>query len=155
MGFGQFTTLLLQSASFLVQLVLVLISTGGSTRFRNTRTYFMMANFALAVVGSTLVRQRPAADKWTRFAGYCVGMAYSANFPLVMSLMSGNFGGFTKKVTVNAIVSLLHPLPSVATLNMLLACFDSPSSPTARATLSARSSSWSARRRLTRLASWP
>lgn len=110
MGFGRFPTLLLQSASSVVQLVLVLASTGGSTRLANTRTYFMVANFALAIVGSSLVRQCPAEDRWTRYAGYCLSVTYSANFPLIMSLVSGNFGGFTKKTTVNAVVSRAVPV---------------------------------------------
>ncbi|GJN69376.1 hypothetical protein PLIIFM63780_000433 [Purpureocillium lilacinum] len=102
LGFDTLPTLLLTSASYLSQLILVLLATGGSTYFRNTRTYFMMFNFALAIVGSCMVRQLPPEQKWSRYGGYCLILAFSANFPLVMSLASGNFGGFTKKMTVNA-----------------------------------------------------
>lgn len=65
----------------------------------------MMWHFAVSLVGAALVRQLPQHNKWGRFAGACLSLAYSANFPLLMSLMSGNFGGFTKKTTVNALVS--------------------------------------------------
>ena len=70
----------------------------------------MMFNFALAIVGSCMVRQLPPEQKWSRYGGYCLILAFSANFPLVMSLASGNFGGFTKKMTVNATVSVLATL---------------------------------------------
>lgn len=88
----------------MVQLVLVLVATGGSTYLRNTRTYFMAWNFAVAVVGCAMVRQFPADEKWARYAGCCLVLAFSANFPMIMAMTSGNFGGFTKKITVNAIV---------------------------------------------------
>ncbi|KJZ75222.1 hypothetical protein HIM_05416 [Hirsutella minnesotensis 3608] len=121
LGFGRFTTLLLQSASFLVQLVMVLICTYGSARFRNTRTYFMTLCFALAMVGSSIVRQRPPSERWTRYAGYCIAMAFSANFPLILSMLSGNFGGFTKKVTVNAIVFMAYCAGNIVGPQLFLA----------------------------------
>ncbi|KND87788.1 putative transporter [Tolypocladium ophioglossoides CBS 100239] len=102
LGFDTFPTLLLQSGSYLVQLVLVLVATAGSTYLRNTRTYFMTFNFAISAVGCAMVRQCPADEKWARYAGYCLVLGFSANFPLIMAMTSGNFGGFTKKMTVNA-----------------------------------------------------
>nr|AXS58696.1 major facilitator superfamily protein homeolog p [Epichloe coenophiala] len=68
-GFSTFETLLLGSVSYVSMIVLVLISTGGSSYFRNSRTYFMAFNLFISVAGTA---------------------------------MSGNFGGFTKKTTVNA-----------------------------------------------------
>ncbi|KAJ6446910.1 calcium-transporting ATPase 3 [Purpureocillium lavendulum] len=108
LGFDTLPTLLLTSASYLAQLILVLLSTGGSTYFRNVRSYFMMFNFALATIGACLVRQLPAEQRWARYVGYCLILAFSANFPMVMSLTSGNFGGFTKKMTVNAISFMVY-----------------------------------------------
>ncbi len=64
-----------------------------------------MLTFAVALVGAALVRQLPEHDKWGRYAGTCLMGANSASFPLLMSMVSGNIGGFTKKTTVNAMVS--------------------------------------------------
>jgi hypothetical protein len=64
----------------------------------------MMLSFAVALVGATLVRELPEDDKWGRYAGTCLMGANSASFPLLMSMVSGNIGGFTKKTTVNALV---------------------------------------------------
>lgn len=38
--------------------------------------------------------------------------SFAANFPLVMSLFSGNFGGFTKKMTVNGMVCSVALIPT-------------------------------------------
>lgn len=83
---------------------MVLLCTTGSTYLPNTRTYFMAFNYAVALVGAAMVRELPETQKWARFAGTCLLTGYSASFPLKMALMSGNFAGFTKKTTVNAMV---------------------------------------------------
>ncbi|KAK3192878.1 hypothetical protein K4F52_001235 [Lecanicillium sp. MT-2017a] len=107
-GFTTFDTLLLQCVPYLVQFVLVILCTGGSSYLKNTRTYWMMLTFSIALVGAALVRQLPEGDKWGRYAGTCLMGANSASFPLLMSMVSGNFGGFTKKTTVNAMCFIAY-----------------------------------------------
>ena len=72
----------------------------------------MVWHFCVSLAGAALVRQLPEENKWGRFAGACLSLGYSGNFPLIMSLVSGNFGGFTKKTTVNALVSEPIPIPT-------------------------------------------
>ncbi|KAH7137454.1 major facilitator superfamily domain-containing protein [Dactylonectria estremocensis] len=103
-GFSTLNTLLVQMLSFVFQLVFVLIATGGSTWFRNTRTYWMAWNLILSIIGAAMVRQISSDNMWARFMGYCLTIAYSANFPLTLAMSSSNFGGFTKKTTVNAMI---------------------------------------------------
>ena len=83
----------------------MIVGTSGSSYFNNSRTYFMAFNYLVGVAGAGMVRYLPTDMRWGRFAGTVLAGGYSANFPLIMSLMSGNFGGFTKKTTLNAIVS--------------------------------------------------
>lgn len=64
----------------------------------------MSWNLALSIMGSVLVRQLPAQNKWGRFMGVATSTAYAVNFPLQLSLLTGNVGGFTKKATVSAMV---------------------------------------------------
>lgn len=71
----------------------------------------MMLSFAVALIGAALVRELPEHDKWGRYAGTCLMGANSASFPLLMSMVSSNVGGFTKKTTVNAIVCTVFFLP--------------------------------------------
>ncbi|KAG5949166.1 hypothetical protein E4U53_006021 [Claviceps sorghi] len=107
-GFSTFDTLLLGAVNFVWQMVLVLITTGGCSYFRNSRTYFMSFNLALAISGAAMVRYIPEVHKWERFAGAVLSVSYSANFPITMSVLSGNCGGFTKKTTVNALVFITY-----------------------------------------------
>jgi len=88
------------------QAVFVIVGTVDSTYLTNARTYFMALNLAISLTGSIMVREIDAANIWARFVGYCFCIAYSANFPLVLSISSSNVGGFTKKNTANAMVSL-------------------------------------------------
>ncbi|KAG8405860.1 hypothetical protein J3459_020911 [Metarhizium acridum] len=103
-GFSTFDTLLLGCVAYLLQLVQVLFATGGSSYFANSRTYFMAFNYAIGVTGAAMVRYTAPENRWARFAGSVLAGGYGGNFPLLMSLMSGNVGGFTKKTTVNAMV---------------------------------------------------
>lgn len=105
MGFSTLNTLLVQMLGQVFQGVFVLIGTYGSTRFRNARTYFMAWNLAVALVGAVMIREIHPSQIWARFMGYCLCIAFSANFPMVLSMSSGNIGGFTKKNTANAMVS--------------------------------------------------
>jgi len=105
MGFSTLNTLLVQMLGQVFQGVFVLIGTYGSTRFRNTRTCFMAWNLAVALVGAVMIREIHPSQIWARFMGYCLCIAFSANFPMVLSMSSGNIGGFTKKNTANAMVS--------------------------------------------------
>ena len=104
-GFSTLNTLLVQMISVAFQAIFVIVGTVGSTYLKNARTYFMAFNLAISLVGSVMVRQLDPTSIWPRFFGYCLCIAYSANFPLVLSMSSSNIGGFTKKNTVNAMVS--------------------------------------------------
>lgn len=107
MGFSTLNTLLVQMLGQVFQGVFVIIGTAGSTYFRNTRTYFMAWNLAVALVGAVMIREIHSSHIWARFMGYCLCIAFSANFPMVLSMSSGNIGGFTKKNTADAMVG--HP----------------------------------------------
>lgn len=105
MGFETLITLLLTSATYIAQIGWVLLSNGGSSYFTNTRTYWMMWNLVISIVGTSMIRQISDEQRWARYAGFCLSLGFSANFPLVLAMVSGNFGGFTKKMTVNSMVS--------------------------------------------------
>lgn len=89
---------------FVFQLIFVVIATAGSTYLPNTRTYWIVFDMAFAIAGAAMVRQIPSSNKWGRFFGYCLTMGYTPNFPILLSMLSANIGGFTKKMTVNAMV---------------------------------------------------
>lgn len=104
MGFSTLNTLLVQMLNYVFQLIFVLFATGLSSYFRNVRTYCIAFNFAVSIMGSALVRYLDTDLKWARFFGFCFAIAYSANFPMIIAMVSCNVAGFTKKTSVNAMV---------------------------------------------------
>lgn len=89
------------------QIVFIIMSAIGSTYLKNTRTYWMTFNTVMALIGTVMIRQINPDYIWSRFMGYCLIIAFSANFPLTMAMITSNTAGFTKKTTVTAVVSLL------------------------------------------------
>ncbi|KAL1849416.1 hypothetical protein VTK73DRAFT_9882 [Phialemonium thermophilum] len=102
-GFSTVHTYLIQMICTAFQAIFVLIGSVGSTYIKNSRTYFMMLNFLFGIAGAVMVNEIDAERLWARFFGYCLCIAFSANFPLIFALSTGNVAGFTKKATVNAV----------------------------------------------------
>ncbi|KAL4875013.1 major facilitator superfamily domain-containing protein [Aspergillus karnatakaensis] len=103
-GFSTLNTLLVQIIVYVMQGVLVHLSTAGCSWFNNSRTWWMAWNAALSIVGAAMARQISPDNVWARFMGYCLANAYSVNFPLTLAMSTGNVGGYTKRVTVNAMI---------------------------------------------------
>lgn len=97
------------------QLFFLLVSAVGTTYIKSSRTYFMMFNMAVSIAGAVMVRQIDASNKWARLIGQALAISYPANFPMVMAMTSSNFGGFTKKTTVSALVSSFQSCPGPLT----------------------------------------
>lgn len=108
MGFSTLNAILVQIISYVFQGIFVIIATWGSATFPNTRTYFMAWNMLISIAGAAMVRQISADQIWARFFGACLTLGFTANFPMVLSVASGNFGGFTKKATVNAMIFIAY-----------------------------------------------
>lgn len=104
LGFSLFNTLLVQMIAVPFQAFFVILATGGSSLLKNSRTYFMITNLVFAIVGTVMLRQIDRSHIWARFIGYCILPAFSANFPMVLTMSASNTGGFTKKTTLNAMV---------------------------------------------------
>ncbi|CAI7593544.1 unnamed protein product [Penicillium crustosum] len=107
-GFTTLDTLLVQMIGTGFQIVFVIISAIGSTYMKNTRTYWMTFNTIMALIGTVMIRQINPDYIWSRFMGYCLIIAFSANFPLTLAMITSNTAGFTKKSTVTAIVFIAY-----------------------------------------------
>ncbi|CAI7615524.1 hypothetical protein N7533_008537 [Penicillium manginii] len=103
-GFSTLNTLLVQIITYVFQGLLVYLSTAGCSWFENSRTWWMVWNAGLSIIGAAMARQISPNNVWARFFGYCLANAYSVNFPLTLAMSTGNIGGFTKKTTVNAMI---------------------------------------------------
>ncbi|KAM3470583.1 hypothetical protein MY8738_009698 [Beauveria namnaoensis] len=106
MGFETLKTLQIQMVAYVFQLIFVLLATIGSTYLHNTRTLWIVFNMTFSIAGAAMVGQLDG--KWSRFFGYCLTMGYTPNFPIILSMLSANIAGFTKKMTVNAMLFIAY-----------------------------------------------
>ncbi|KAM0549175.1 hypothetical protein ACHAPJ_009484 [Fusarium lateritium] len=107
-GFSTLKTLLLDMFTAVFQGVFVLISIIGSTYLPNSRLNFMAFNLVVSIAGAAMVREVDPSHKWTRVMGSGLSIAFTANFPIAMAMVSSNFGGFTKKTTVSAMIFIVY-----------------------------------------------
>jgi hypothetical protein len=83
--------------------IIVFLSAWAAKKFRKSRCLISMAGITLSLVGSILVRQLPATNKAGRYIGILLCASCANVFPMMLSLISSNVAGFTKKSTVNAV----------------------------------------------------
>ncbi|KAG9228163.1 MFS allantoate transporter-like protein [Amylocarpus encephaloides] len=107
-GYNEFETILLGMPSGGFQVCAVLIATYTASRVRKSRVIIIVIGYVLALLGILLVRELPTKNKIGRLFGYWMMILYSSAFPLMLSLISSNTAGFTKKATVNAIFFIMY-----------------------------------------------
>ena len=90
--------------AYVFQFIFVIIATTGSTVLNNTRTLWIVFGMSFSIAGAVMVRNITHDNVWGRFFGYCLTMGYTPNLPIVLSIISANVGGFTKRMTVNVMV---------------------------------------------------
>ncbi|KAH6869544.1 major facilitator superfamily domain-containing protein [Thelonectria olida] len=117
-GFSTLRTLLLGMINSAFQLLFVIISSVGSSYLPNSRTYFMAFNLIVSVIGSVMVREIDAEQKWARMFGVALTISYAANFPMIMAMTTSNFGGFTKKTTVSALTFIAYNVGNIIGPNL-------------------------------------
>ncbi|KAM0433502.1 hypothetical protein ACHAPT_004382 [Fusarium lateritium] len=113
-GFSQVHTYLIQMISTAFQAIAVLVATVGSTYIKNSRTYFMMAIYAVGIAGAVMVQKIDPEHLWARFFGFCLCVSFVGNFPMVFAMSTANFAGFTKKATVNAAIFCAYCAANIA-----------------------------------------
>ena len=109
-GFGYecLQALLIQMPSGAAQLGFVVISAVLCSWIPNIRTVVMMSLSLISLVGMVLMYALDPANQAGRMAGFCLSLAFSANMPLSMSLITSNVGGFTKRAVINACVLIMY-----------------------------------------------
>ncbi|KAJ3495451.1 hypothetical protein NLG97_g3391 [Lecanicillium saksenae] len=108
LGFDTFTTLLIGMPGNAFALSFVLAGTYLAHRFKYSRCIIMAVMQCLALLGCVMVYATPTTHKWTRMGGIWILPAYSAGFPLALSLVSSDIAGYTKKTTVLAMLFISY-----------------------------------------------
>ncbi|KAF5234777.1 hypothetical protein FANTH_11966 [Fusarium anthophilum] len=94
--------------------IIVLLSASLAERFRKSRCIIAAGASALSLVGTILVRQLPSSNSAGRYIGLILCASCANVFPMMLSLISSNVAGFTKKSTVNAVFFLGYCAGNIA-----------------------------------------
>ncbi|KAF5665616.1 vitamin H transporter [Fusarium circinatum] len=94
--------------------IIVLLSASLAERFRKSRCIIAAGASALSLVGTILVRQLPSSNNAGRYIGLILCASCANVFPVMLSLISSNVAGFTKKSTVNAVFFLGYCAGNIA-----------------------------------------
>lgn len=107
-GYEGLQALLIQMPSGAAQLGFVLLSSALCSWLPNIRTLTMMGLTLISLTGMVLMYALDAGNQDGRMAGFCLSLAYSANMPLAMSVITSNVRGITKRAVVNACVLVMY-----------------------------------------------
>ncbi|CAI7630953.1 unnamed protein product [Penicillium palitans] len=107
-GFKGLDALLIQMPTGAAQLIFVIVSAILCSSFPNIRTLTMMVLSLTSLLGMVLMYALPDSNQAGRMAGFCLSLAFSANMPLAMSLITSNVRGLTKRAVINACVLVMY-----------------------------------------------
>lgn len=96
------------------QFIMVIGSTILAHRLKRSRLFICVGGNIIALVGVVLIRQLPLSNRGGRYCGILLVMAFCNNFPLVLSLISSNVGGFTKRSTTSAVFFIAYCVGNLA-----------------------------------------
>ncbi|OIW24478.1 MFS general substrate transporter [Coniochaeta ligniaria NRRL 30616] len=114
-GFG-FTTLQTLLVNMPAAVVVVFLGLGGSWlsgRIPRIRCILLAAYLLCALLGVLLIRQLPSSNRIGRLFGIYLFNSTGATFPIILSLVSSNISGYTKKTVVNAIFFIAYCVGSI------------------------------------------
>ncbi|KAF4502903.1 vitamin H transporter [Fusarium agapanthi] len=94
--------------------IIVLLSASLAEKFRKSRCIIAAGASALSLVETILVHQLPSSNSAGRYIGLILCASCANVFPMMLSLISSNVAGFTKKSTVNAVFFLGYCAGNIA-----------------------------------------
>ncbi|OQV01244.1 hypothetical protein CLAIMM_06635 isoform 1 [Cladophialophora immunda] len=105
-GYSVYKTQLLTMSQGAFLFLFLLITVSVSALFKNARCYSIALLNLIALAGALMIKLVPASEKVTRLAGLWLISAYASAFPTILSLVSSNICGHTKKAVVNGMLFL-------------------------------------------------
>ncbi|KAL3444540.1 major facilitator superfamily domain-containing protein [Aspergillus insuetus] len=128
-GYSTFTTLLLSMPAGGFQLILLALTSFITLRFHKTRMALMVTLCLTSLTGSVLIEALPTDDNVGRLIGLYLTIALSVNTPLLLSLVSSNIAGFTKRSTVSGVMFVAYAAGNIIGPQFFLA-HEAPEYPT-------------------------
>jgi uncharacterized transporter YbjL len=96
------------------QLVFLVLTTTVATFSRNTRVAMMILNTTVSLIGMVLVWKLDESHAEARVAGLALTVAFAANTPLSLSLISSNVAGLTKRSLTSAFIFIGYCVGNIA-----------------------------------------
>jgi hypothetical protein len=103
LGFTGIQTTLLNLPSGGVETVAMFVAGGLSLLVQNWRTVIMFWITVPTLIGAIFLLHFPETDTWVRAAGCWMLLCAPASYALLLSLITSNVAGFSKKVTTTAL----------------------------------------------------
>ncbi|GAB7356839.1 hypothetical protein MBLNU459_g7713t1 [Dothideomycetes sp. NU459] len=107
MGFTGLTTTLLTLPVGGVEIIAMLVAGFLSTRIKNGRTVIMFFVAAPTLAGIAMLESLPVTHKWARTAAVWLVLCIPASYAIMLSLISSNVAGYSKKLTCSAMSFIL------------------------------------------------
>lgn len=107
-GYEGIQALLIQMPTGAAQLGFIVVGSIICSYVRNVRTIVMFCFAIISMLGMVLMSALDEHNRSGRLAGFCLSLAFSANMPIALSLVTSNVCGMTKKATVNACVLVMY-----------------------------------------------
>jgi ACS family allantoate permease-like MFS transporter len=121
MGFTGLTTTLLTLPVGGVEIVAMAVAGGLSMYFVNGRTVIMFFVSLPTLVGAALLTGLPQSNTWGRAAGVWLLLCIPASYAILLSLISSNVAGFSKKVTTTALVFISFCISNIISPQLFIA----------------------------------
>ncbi|KAJ5681671.1 uncharacterized protein N7477_001611 [Penicillium maclennaniae] len=103
-GYSAFKSLLIQMPLGLSQLVFLVITATIATYIASSRIPAMALNVIVSVIGTAMIYTLSDEQKIAKMVGLCFVAVFAVNIPLVLSVVSSNVAGVTKRSTVSVAV---------------------------------------------------
>lgn len=113
-GFSTLRTLILQIPVACSQIFWILLAAAITTFIKRARLATMILMVAFSVIGTAMMFAIDPVHKAARLAGFCMTVAYVANLPLSLALVTSNVAGYTKNTVVLTMVFIAYCVGNIA-----------------------------------------
>lgn len=120
MGFSGLTTTLLTLPVGGTECVAMVVAGGLSWYFTNGRSIIMFVVSLPTLVGTVLLQVLPQSATWGRCVGVWFLLCVPASYAILLSLISSNVAGFTKKLTTTFLVFVMFCVGNIVSPQLFL-----------------------------------
>ncbi|KAF8583146.1 MFS general substrate transporter [Ramaria rubella] len=122
-GFTYLQTTLLGCVDGVIEIITVWVGVTLVARYKNSRAYIAMLNFAPMILGAILVNTLPWGDRVGLLCGMWLNGFGTANFVITLAWVTSVTAGHTKRITVNAIILVGYCVGNIVGPQMWQASF--------------------------------